>query len=229
MTTAIIVAAGKSERMGENLDKAFVALGSKPVVAWSLLAFQQCPEVNRVILVVRKEKLVAAKGIVSMFGLSKVTQIIPGGARRQDSVARGLEVVEPETTVVVTHDGARPCVTPELVAATVRSARVHGSGIPATRVVDSLKTVDRNGNFNGVVDRANLWAVQTPQAFRAELLTRAYATLAKGKAEVTDDAAAVALLPDAPALHPVEWNKPNLKITIVEDLAIAAALLRIHG
>ena len=229
MTTAIIVAAGKSERMGENLDKAFIALGSRPVVAWSLLAFQQCPEIQRIVLVVRKEKLVAAKGIVGMFGLSKVTQIIPGGARRQESVARGLEVVDPDSRIIVIHDGARPCVTNELVAATVKAARVHGSGITATRVIDSLKTVDRNGNFNGVVDRANLWAVQTPQAFRADVLTRAYAALAKGKTEVTDDASAVALLPDAPPLHPIEWNKPNLKITIVEDLAIAGALLRIQG
>ena len=229
MTTAIIVAAGKSERMGENLDKAFLALGPRPVVAWSLLAFQQCPEIQKIILVVRKEKLMAAKGIASMFGLSKVAHIIPGGARRQDSVARGLEVVDPDSRVIAIHDGARPCVTNELVATTVKSARTHGSGVTATRVIDSLKTVDRNGNFNGVVDRANLWSVQTPQAFRAELLTRAYAALGKGKTEVTDDAAAVALLPDAPPLLPVEWNKPNYKITIVEDLAIAAALLRIQG
>jgi 2-C-methyl-D-erythritol 4-phosphate cytidylyltransferase len=229
MTTAIILAAGKSERMGENIDKAFLALGARPVVAWSLLAFQQCPEIQKIILVVRKEKLVAAKGVAGMFGLSKVSQIIAGGARRQDSVARGLEVVDPDSRVIVIHDGARPCVTNELVATTVKAARTHGSGITATRVIDSLKTVDRNGNFNGVVDRANLWSVQTPQAFRADILTRAYAALGKGKTEVTDDAAAVALLPDAPPLHPVEWNRPNLKITIVEDLAIAAALLRIQG
>ena len=229
MTTAIIVAAGKSERMGQDLDKNFLALGPRPVVAWSLLAFQQCPEVDRIILVVRKEKLVAAKGVTSMFGLSKLHQIIPGGARRQDSVARGLEAADPDTRVFVIHDGARPCVTSELIAATVRSARANGSGIASTRVTDSLKTVDRNGNFNGAVDRANLWAVQTPQAFKADLLNRAYASLGKGKAEVTDDAAAIALLPDAPPLHPVEWNKPNLKITIQEDLATAAALLRIQG
>jgi len=229
MTTAIIVAAGKSERMGENLDKAFLALGPRPVVAWSLLAFQQCPDIDRIVLVVRKDQLVAAKGIANMFGLSKVTQIIPGGARRQDSVARGIEAADPDSRFFVVHDGARPCVTSDLVSACVQSARKHGSGVAATRVIDTLKTADRGGNITDTLDRSNVWAVQTPQAFKAEILKRAYAELAKSKADVTDDAAAVALLPNTPASKLVEWNKPNLKITIVEDLAIAASLLRIHG
>ena len=229
MTTAIIVAAGKSERMGENLDKAFLALGPRPVVAWSLLAFQQCPDINRIILVVRKDQLVAAKGIVNMFGLSKVSQIIAGGSRRQDSVTRGIDAADPDSRIFVIHDGARPCVTSELISATVSAARKSSSGIAATRVTDTLKTADRGGNISGTLDRTNVWAVQTPQAFKAELLKRAYAELGKGKTDVTDDAAAVALLPDAPPLRLVEWNKPNIKITIVEDLAIAASLLRIHG
>ena len=229
MTTAIIVAAGKSERMGENLDKAFIALGPRPVVAWSLLAFQQCPDIDRIVLVVRKDQLIAAKGIVNMFGLSKVSQIIPGGSRRQDSVTRGIEAADPDTRLFVIHDGARPCVTSELISAAIASARKTGAGIAATRVTDTLKTADRGANINGTLDRANVWAVQTPQAFKADLLKRAYAALAKDKTDVTDDAAAVALLPDAPPLRLVEWNKPNIKITIVEDLSIAAALLRIHG
>jgi len=229
MTTAIIVAAGKSERMGENLDKAFIALGPRPVVAWSLLAFQQCPDIDRIVLVVRKDQLIAAKGIVNMFGLSKVSQIIPGGSRRQDSVTRGIEAADPDTRFFVVHDGARPCVTSELISAAIASARKTGAGIAATRVTDTLKTADRGANINGTLDRANVWAVQTPQAFKADLLKRAYAALAKDKTDVTDDAAAVALLPDAPPLRLVEWNKPNIKITIVEDLSIAAALLRIHG
>ena len=229
MTTAIIVAAGKSERMGENLDKAFISLGPRPVVAWSLLAFQQCPDIDKIILVVRKDQLVAAKGIVNMFGLSKVNQIIPGGAKRQDSVSRGLDAADPDSRLIIIHDGARPCVTPALVTATLDAARKSGSGIAATRVNDTLKVVDRHNNIAETLDRSNVWAVQTPQAFKADLLRRAYAELAKGKAEVTDDAAAVALLPNAPSLRLVEWNKPNLKITIVEDLSIAAALLRIQG
>ncbi len=229
MTTAIIVAAGKSERMGENLDKAFIALGPRPVVAWSLLAFQQCSDIDKIILVVRKEQLVAAKGIVNMFGLSKVSQIIQGGSRRQDSVLRGIEAADPDTRLFAIHDGARPCVSTDLISATIQAARKHGSGIAATRVTDSLKTVDRGGNISGAVDRANVWAVQTPQVFKADLLKRAYTELGKGKTEATDDAAAVALLPDAPALRLVEWTKPNMKITIVEDLSIAALLLRIQG
>lgn len=228
MTTGIIVAAGKSERMGNNLDKAFLALGPRPVVAWSLLAFQQCAEIDRIILVVRKDQLVAAKGIVTMFGLSKVADIIQGGTRRQDSVLRGLNAADPDTRFVLIHDGARPCVTSELISATIQSARKHGSGVAANRITDTLKISDRNGIVSGSVDRTHLWAMQTPQAFKFPLIKKAYDALPDDTL-VTDDASAVGLLPDTPPVRLVEWNKPNIKITTVEDLSIAAALLRIHG
>jgi len=164
---------------------------------------------------------------VQMFGLSKVSDIVAGGARRQDSVAKGLAAVDPDTRIVVVHDGARPCVTSELISATVDSARKSGCGIAATRIVDTVKYVERGAVVDHTVDRSKLWAVQTPQAFKLDLLQKAYRKVEADGAVVTDEAAAVELLGESVRL--VEWQKPNIKITMVEDLAVAAALLRIHG
>ncbi len=227
MISAIIVAAGRGERMGVNTDKAFLSLGPKPVVVWSLLAFEESLDIDKIVLVVRKEQLVAAKAVVQMFGLSKVSEIVAGGGRRQESVAKGLAAVDPETRIVVVHDGARPCVTAELISETVKAAQRHGCGIASNRIVDTVKYVERGTVVDHTVDRAKLWAVQTPQAFKFDLLVRAYKKVEAEGVTITDEAAAVELLGEPVRL--VEWQKPNIKITMVEDLAVAAALLRING
>ena len=227
MTSAIIVAAGRSERMGSSTDKAFLSLGPKPVVVWSLLTFEGSTDVDKIVLVVRRDQLVAAKAVVQMFGLSKVHDIVAGGSRRQDSVAKGLAVVDPDTRIVIVHDGARPCVTSELITETIKAAQRNGCGVAATRIVDTVKYVERGTLVGHTVDRSKLWAVQTPQAFKLELLTKAYKNLETESIVVTDEATAVELLGEPVRL--VEWQKPNIKITMVEDLAVAAALLRING
>ncbi len=211
--------------MGSNTDKAFLNLGPKPVVAWSLLAFEQCQEIDQIILVVRKDQVLAAKSVVQMFGISKARQIVAGGARRQDSVMNGMEAMDPETRVVVVHDGARPCVTPELIEETIKCARRNGCGIAAARVWDTIKYVERGSTVDHTVDRAKLWAVQTPQAFGADLLRRAYRAVTEQKVTVTDEAGAVELIGEPVRL--VEWTRPNLKITTAEDLPLAAAAMKI--
>lgn len=106
MTTAIILAAGKSERMGSGVDKAFLSLVNKPVVAWSLIAFERCPNIDRIVLVVRKDQMLASQAVVKMFGISKIDKIVAGGARRQESVLAGLAACDVDTRYVVIHDGA---------------------------------------------------------------------------------------------------------------------------
>jgi len=225
MNTAILVAAGKSERMGLNTDKAFLSLGPKPVVAWSLLAFEQCTEIDQIILVVRKEQMLAAKSVAQMFGISKIRAIVAGGGRRQDSVCNGMEKMDPETRVVIVHDGARPCVTPDLISETIKSAKRNGCGIAASRVWDTIKYVERGTTVDHTVDRTKLWAVQTPQAFTADLLRRALGAVAEKKVTVTDEAGAVELIGEPVRL--VEWPRPNIKITTAEDLPLAAAAMKI--
>ena len=223
MVTAIIVAAGKSERMGTGADKAFLNLGPRPVVAWSLLAFEKCPEIDRIVLVVRKEQLVAAKAVAKMFGIAKLLAVVAGGAKRQDSVMNGIKALDIDTRLVVIHDGARPCVTSETISETVKQARRAGAVVVGRRIWDTVKFVEKGTTITRTEDRSKLWAVQTPQAFDVKLLKRAYANVVEKKIEVTDDASAVELLGEPVKIF--ECEKPNLKITTVEDLRLAAAIV----
>ena len=141
MNFGVVVAAGKSERMGAGIDKAFLNLGTKPVLAFSLLAFENCPDIEGVILVVRKDRTDAARGLVQIFGCSKVQCIVAGGATRQESVVNGLAELPEGVSLVAVHDGARPCVRPELISETLKSAKRYGSGVAATKVTDTLKEV----------------------------------------------------------------------------------------
>ena len=221
MTTAIIVAAGKSERMGAGTDKAFLSLGNKPVVAWSLLAFERCPDVDRIVLVVRKEQQVAAKAVARMFGISKLIAIVPGGNKRQESVQAGLAACDVDTRQVVVHDGARPCVTPDVISEVVKLAKRVGAATVGRRMTDTVKRVEKGTAVAGTANREKLWAVQTPQAFQFSVLANAYKAL--GKNEVTDDCQAVELAGGTVRIY--ENRAPNFKITTVEDLQIASALL----
>lgn len=226
MIAAIILASGKGTRMG-GVDKCFLSLGAKPVVAWSLQAFEKSKEVSDIILVVRKDQMAAARGLQMMFGVSRLKAIVVGGARRQDSVAAALRVLPDEARYVVIHDAARPCVTPELIDETLRHARRFGSGIAARPVVDTIKVAGKGMLVEATPDRATLWAVQTPQAFEAGRLLEAYRRFgADKKTTFTDDAAMLEALGDTPRL--VRWDAPNPKITTPIDLTIAAALLRLN-
>ena len=221
MTTAIIVAAGKSERMGTGTDKAFLSLGNRPVVAWSLIAFERCPDIDRIVLVVRKEQQVAAKAVARMFGIANLIAIVPGGNKRQESVQAGLAACDVDTRFVVVHDGARPCVTPDVISEVVKLAKRVGAATVGRRMTDTVKRVEKGTAVSGTEDREKLWAVQTPQAFNFRTLTNAYKNL--GKNEVTDDCQAVELAGETVRIF--ENRAPNFKITTVEDLQIASALL----
>lgn len=225
MNAGIIVAAGKSERMGQNVDKAFLSLGAKPVVVYSLMAFEKCTDIEEIILVVRKERLEAARCAVQMFGCTKVKKIVAGGNQRQASVIKGLDEVSDEAEIVAVHDGARPCVTSELISETIRSARQFGSGVAAVKITDTVKEVEKGLTISGTIDRTKLWRVQTPQAFKRALLTKALELVNKKKMTVTDEASAVELIHDDVRLVPS--TPSNIKITTTDDLVLAAALMRL--
>ena len=222
MTTAIILAAGKSERMGKVVDKAFLSLVDKPVVAWSLLAFERCADIDRIVLVVRKEQQLAAKAVCKMFGISKLDKIVPGGQKRQESVAAGLAACDLDTRYVVTHDGARPLVTPDMISEAVKAAKRYPAVAVGRPMTDTVKSCAKGYVITETVPRERLWVVQTPQAFQMKEIRAAYRAL--GKRDVTDDCQAVEL--NGCTTRIVEWLRPNFKITTVEDLQLAAALLK---
>ncbi len=226
MNIGIIVAGGRSARMGAGLDKAFMNLGAKPVLVYSLEAFEKCAAIDAVVLVVRKDRLAAAEGMVQVFGFSKVKDIVAGGAQRQVSVANGLAAAGDEARLVCVHDGSRPCVTPELIGDTIKTARRYGSGVAAVKIVDTVKEVSGSGLVvSKTLDRSRLWAVQTPQTFKVALLRDALETVRKKKVAVTDDASAVEMAGGEVRLVPSSWS--NIKITLPEDLALVETLLKL--
>ena len=225
MNSGIIVAGGKGERMGPDVDKAFLSLGAKPVLVYSLLAFEKCPDVDEVVLVVRKERVEAARCAVQMFGCKKVIKIISGGNQRQQSVANGLAEISEEAEVVAVHDGARPCVTLGLISETIKSARQYGSGVAAVKITDTVKEVDKGMIIAQTIDRTKLWRVQTPQAFKVALLRKAFAMVKKKKIKITDEASSVELICDN--VRMVQSSSSNIKITSPDDLMLAAALMRL--
>jgi len=221
MVTAIIVAAGKSTRMGSGVDKTFLSLVNKPVVAWSLLAFERCPDINRIVLVVRKDQQVAAKAVGKMFGISKLVKIVPGGNKRQESVAAGLAACDIDTRTVVIHDGARSMITPDVISEVVKQAARGGASTVGRKMVDTVKRVEKGVTITETVDREKLWMVQTPQAFQMKVLRDALKNL--GDREVTDECQAVELAGGAVKIF--ESLKPNFKITMPEDIQLVSKLL----
>ena len=222
MTTAIILAAGKSERMGGGVDKAFLSLVNKPVVAWSLLAFERCQEVDRIVLVVRKDQITASKAVGKMFGISKLQAIVAGGKTRQESVAEGLKACDCDTRYVLIHDGARPCIASETISEVVKAVRRLPAVAVGRPVTDTVKRCEKGLTVSETVSRDRLWSVQTPQAFQFRTLRDAYAKL--GKIEVTDDCQAVELA--GVPVKIVESLKPNIKLTTPEDLQLLSLIMK---
>ena len=224
MVTAIVLAAGQSASMGGGPNKQFIELLGRPLVYYSLAAFEQCRLVDAIVVVRRPDCARQAEQIVHESGFQKVVAFTDGGIERQNSVWNGLEKCDPATDIAAVHDGARPLVTPALIESTVASAQAHGTGISASKVVDTIKEANADKTVVRTVDRTKLWAVQTPQTVRLPLLREAYSKVFEKQAVVTDEAAAVESL--GQKVHLVETPFLNLKITTPADLAVAEALLR---
>ncbi|MBR4604266.1 MAG: 2-C-methyl-D-erythritol 4-phosphate cytidylyltransferase [Kiritimatiellae bacterium] len=208
--------------MGAGTDKAFLSLVAKPVVAWSLIAFERCAEIDRIVLVVRKDQILASKAVVKMFGISKIDKIVAGGTKRSDSVQAGLAACDSDTRYVVIHDGARPLITSDVIAEVVKTVKRTPAVTVGRKMVDTVKRVEKGTVVAETIDRSKVWSVQTPQAFQFRILRDAYAKLESK--DVTDDCQVVELAGETVKI--VENNKPNLKITTVEDLQVAGALLK---
>ena len=218
MVGAVIVAAGGSTRMA-GADKLFADLGGRPLLARALQSFQDSPLVHRIVLVLSAANLERGRALATEWGVDKLTAVCEGGPRRQDSVRLGLEALGPCDWVLV-HDGARPLVSAELIERGLAAARETGAAVPAVPVADTVKLAAPDGTVERTLDRSRLWAAQTPQVFRYDLLLRAHREVA---AEVTDDAAMLEALGLPVRLF--EGSATNIKVTTPEDLRLAEALL----
>jgi 2-C-methyl-D-erythritol 4-phosphate cytidylyltransferase len=221
MLSTIIVAAGGSQRMG--FDKLFALLGDKPVIAHTLAAFERAECVDEIILVGRDDRLAELQELIRRAAFKKVRHVVPGGVHRQDSVQAGLNLLGPAVRYVAVHDAARPLITGEQIARVFAGCRIHGAAALAEPITDTLKRGDENCFVCGGVDRAGLYAMQTPQIFSRDLLLEAYKTVRTKKLSITDEVSAVEQLRAKVLLVPSD--EFNLKITYPRDLALAQSFL----
>jgi len=219
--TAIIVAAGSSQRMG--FDKLFALLGDQPVIAHTLAAFDRAECVDEIVLVGRDDRLAVLQELINRTELSKVRHVISGGDQRQDSVRAGLNALSPEARYVAVHDAARPLITSEQIGRVFGHCQTHGAAALAEPITDTLKRADQECFVCGGVDRAGLYAMQTPQIFSRNLLVEAYAAVTARKLSITDEVSAIELLGAKVLLVPND--EFNLKITYPRDLLLAQACL----
>jgi 2-C-methyl-D-erythritol 4-phosphate cytidylyltransferase len=226
MISAIIVAAGSSRRMG--FDKIFTLLHGKPVLYWSLAAFQNCENIDEVLVVTREEIIADVEKLVRAEKLTKVRSVVAGGAERHLSVWNGLKAVKSEgSQYVAIHDGARPLVTPKLISDCIELAIKHGSACCAAPVPDTVKRASYEQMVTESVERENLWAMQTPQVFSSALILQAYAALMARNELVTDEVSAVQKLGKRVAL--LRNDDYNFKITFPRDLPLAEQVLDIRA
>jgi 2-C-methyl-D-erythritol 4-phosphate cytidylyltransferase len=224
MISAIIVAAGKGTRMGANVDKLWLEVAGQPVVAHAWRQFNDARDVDEIILVVRDGMQVHFTELANRFNLRKIFRLIVGGVERQDSVWNGLEAVSPRTEIVAIQDAARPCTSAELITATIAAARETGAAVAAQPVTDTLKETADGKIISRTVDRSKLWAVQTPQTFRLEVIRKAIAAAREKNLILTDDTAACELIGQPVRL--VKSATPNPKVTVPADLPFIESLLR---
>ena len=222
---AVVPAAGRGERFGGDAPKALVPLGGRPLVEYALRAFGAAPSVGMIVVVAPAEAVDTVAGLARRAAGGKVAAVVPGGSDRQASVARGLAALPAGPEIVVVHDGARPLVPVPLIEAVAAAAAEDGAATAALPVDETVKR-GAGGWVRATIDRAGLFRIQTPQAFRRSLLEAAHREAERTGFRGTDDAALVEhlgrpvrLVPGAPA---------NLKVTVPDDLALAEALLRRH-
>ena len=223
MTSAIIVAAGKGTRMGANVDKLFLEVAGRPVIAYAWQRFEDAACIDEIVLVVREGMQGAFTELARRFGYQKKFSLIAGGKERQDSVWNGLQCISADAEIVAIQDGARPCTSEGIIADTVRAAKEGGAAVAAQRVTDTIKEADEAGFIRHNVDRSRLWSVQTPQSFRVRVIRQALEVARQRGLLVTDDTAACELTGQFVKL--IESASPNPKVTTASDLAFIELLL----
>lgn len=220
--TAVILAAGLGKRMQAGHNKQFIEICGQSVLTHTLTVFAQIPEIAKIVLVVRAGEEDPCRNMIPEIAESKTVLAI-GGKERQDSVHNGIRAITWECEYILIHDGARPLITEEVIRRTLLAAQNSGAAICAVPVKDTIKQADSDGNVLATIPRESLWAVQTPQVFRADLIRRAYENAYFHNHYGTDDASLVEYLGEAVKI--VTGDYENIKITTPEDIPTAEQIL----
>jgi len=219
---AIIPAGGQGTRMGGTVPKQFQALRGKPILHYTLRALQESELIDSLVLVVPEKELKNARADW-LERPPVVKQVVVGGEKRQDSVFNGYQALPTDTDIVLVHDGVRPFLSREMIQETIHTAEKFGAAITAIPVHDTLKQVDDSGLVQRTVEREGLWRVQTPQAFRYDLLGEAFRNAQADSFYGTDEAALIEHL--GQEVRVVDGSEWNLKITRQEDLVLGESIV----
>ena len=221
--SVIIAAAGMSNRMGSKINKQFIAIDNKPILAHTLEKFEESKYIDEIILVSKEEEVeYCRKEIVKKYGFKKVTNIVRGGKERQDSIYNGLLALNENTDIVLTHDGARPFVRKEHIKDGIIGVIEHGACVIGVPVKDTIKVINDKEVVHHTPKRSLLWAAQTPQCFWANLIKKGYEYAMNEGIVATDDSSLVEKM--GYDIKMIMGSYDNIKITTPEDLIIAESL-----
>ncbi|MBQ7874560.1 MAG: 2-C-methyl-D-erythritol 4-phosphate cytidylyltransferase [Oscillospiraceae bacterium] len=221
--SAVIVAAGSSARMGGE-DKIFLPISGVPVIARSLLAYENCDDVSEIVVVTREASIEKIKALAEEYAIKKLSAVVAGGATRAESVRNGVGAVSSEAAFAAIHDGARPLITPDDISRCAHDAFRCGGAVLAVPVTDTIKYGKKNGFVEYTPAREKLFAAQTPQIFDLEVYKSAMERAFRELSDWTDDSRIFEN--DARKVFLTPGKKYNIKITSPEDILIAEALLK---
>ncbi len=222
MYSVVIPAAGQGKRMKAGKNKLWIELAGKPILSHTIQVFENDPWCREVILVGNTNELDQLEHLKASYQFCKVTQIVPGGEERQQSVFEGLKRLTGDDSIVLIHDGARPFIGQDSIHQLVQLTEKTGAAVIAVPIKDTVKKV-MDHQVVTTIDRSSLWAVQTPQAFRLSIVFDAHKQAAQENYIGTDDASLVERYGQTVSI--VEGDYFNIKLTTVEDLVIAKAIL----
>lgn len=224
MNGVVIVAAGTGSRMKKDINKQFIKLKNKEIVAHTIEKFYNSENIDDIVVVIREdEEEYFNKNIKDKYGFTNI-KVAHGGNERQDSVFNGIKMLKKECDVVLIHDGARPFVTDDIIKRSINKANEHNAIVVGVKVKDTIKVVSDNGNIVDTPNRSYLWAVQTPQVFKYDIITKAYEDAYNNNYYGTDDAMLVERI--GYNVKMIEGSYNNIKITTQEDLEFGEQILK---
>lgn len=228
INSAVILAAGKGSRMNAGINKQFLMLRDKPIIAYTLMSFDKCKAIDEIIVVIAPDELDFFQNeILQKYAFNKVKKLVGGGSERQQSAYNGIKAVNEESDIVLIHDGARPFVNSVTIESCIEQARLCGAASAGMPSKDTIKLIDEQGMVVLTPDRGKVWLTQTPQVFKKNIIITAHEqALARGMVG-TDDAMLAELA--GYKVKMVEAAYENIKITTPEDIAIAEVLLNVNN
>ncbi|MBO5453670.1 MAG: 2-C-methyl-D-erythritol 4-phosphate cytidylyltransferase [Clostridia bacterium] len=221
-TTAIIPAAGCGKRMGIGFNKLFLSINDKPILAYTLDAFELCNKISEIIIVASPNEVEMIEDIVEDFGYRKVTNIVIGGATRQESVIRGFNAISEDTEIVLIHDAARPLVTNDEISDTIDAALKNGIACSGISPTDTVKKINSDV-FCGTSDRNQLFLVRTPQTFKKDILQDVLRKSTECGYTATDESTLAEMC--GYNVTAVKGKSTNIKLTVQEDFLLISAYI----